>query len=475
MPKLIRNARTRRPFVDVLETRITPAGPSRVPPPGAPPLAVNDGLGYNFEQPSNTVSVLANDLDGNPGATWDFSSLTVVSPPAFGALTLDPQSGVFLYTPNYLLPPGLPPGATPPPAQQDQFTYNVKNSLGMQSNTATTILSPVGAEKVGSFVAAPDIAFTNSYQPVTIDVLANDVIFDGSNYDYASVKLSDNAFYTPKHGTVTFDPKTGKATYTPSFGYIGFDIFSYSAATTSGAQDTDLVYVIINATPPRLQPDPNGGGQMLVVDGTRTADVISIVPGDRRNQVQAIVNGVASPSFRPTSRVVVFGYGGDDTITVSPRVHTPVWLVGGVGNDVLTAGGGPALLMGSEGNDTLNGGRDRDLLIGGLGEDNLSGSFSSDLLVGGTTTMDQQPEQLGQVFDSWVWNPSYFRSPRRWECQRTHDRLSNTDVLDDGAKDTVNGGPGRDLILGADGVPPDDVIDPPSGKHDGKGRSRSRC
>jgi Ca2+-binding RTX toxin-like protein len=417
---------------------------------------------------------LANDLDGNPGATWDNSSLTIVSPPAFGRLTLDPESGLFLYTPNYLLPPGLPPGVPPPSSQQDQFTYNVKDSLGMQSNTATSTLIPVGAVKVGDFVAAPNIGFTNSYQPVTIDVLANDVIYDGSSYDYSSVRLSDNTFYTPKHGTVTFDPNTGKATYTPDFGYVGYDIFEYYAATTSGAHDTDLVYVLINATPPRLQTDPNGGGQMLVVDGTNTADTISIVPGDRWNQVKAVVNGVTSPSFPPDTRIVVFGYAGDDTITVSPRVRATVWLDGGAGNDMLTAGGGPALLMGSDGNDTLNGGGASDLLIGGMGADSLSGSFANDLLIGGTTTMDQQPDQLGRVFNNWLRNPWSFQSGGRWGCRGTSDRLTNTDVLDDGVTDTLNGGPGRDLILGADGTPPDNVIDSSNSRHDDRCHGRSR-
>jgi Ca2+-binding RTX toxin-like protein len=446
--------------------RVTPPGP------GQPPLAVDDGLWYNISQPSSQVNVLQNDLDGNPGATWDFSSLTVVSPPSFGVLTLDEQSGVFLYTPSYLLPPGLPPGAPPPATPQDQFTYNVKNSLGMQSNTATTILSPIGAPAAGDFVAEPDIGFTRSNQPVTIDVLANDVIYDGSDYDYSSVKLLTNVYYTPQHGTVTIDPNTGKVTYTPNFGYVGYDIFEYAAATTSGARTGNVIYVIINAEPPRLQPDPNGGGQMLIVDGTHGADGINIVPGDRWNQVKAIVNGVTSPSFRPSSRIVVFGYGGDDTITVSPRVHMEAWLVGGLGNDVLTAGGGPTLLMGSEGNDTLNGGKDRDILIGGLGADNLSGSFSEDLLVGGTTTIDQQPDALGRQFNRWQRNPWSDRSDR-W--RERHDRLNNSDVVDDGVKDTLKGGPDKDLILGANGTPPDNVIESPSSQHDGKGRGKSRC
>src|SRR5262245_41205602 len=114
MPQLLRIRRTRPLLLDVLEARVVldvtppvtppvepPPGGGKVPTPpapGQPPLAVHDDLGFDFTQPSNTENVLANDLDGNPGATWDFSSLTVVSPPAYGALTLDPASGVFLYT-----------------------------------------------------------------------------------------------------------------------------------------------------------------------------------------------------------------------------------------------------------------------------------------------------------------------------------------------------------------------------------------
>src|SRR5207244_2948724 len=151
------------------------------------------------------------------------------------------------------------------------------------------------------------------------------------------------------------------------------------------------------------------GGQILGVDGTQGDDVIKIVPGDRWCEVKAIVNGVTSPSFRPTNRIMVFGYGGNDTIMVHPRVSYQTWLIGGQGNDLLKAGGGTALLLGNEGNDTLTGGPGRDLLIGGDGADSLSGSFSNDILVGGTTQFDSQANALGDVFNRWIWNSRYSR------------------------------------------------------------------
>ena len=441
------------------------------PPPGAPPLAVDDTAYYQILLPSTPFTVLENDLDGNPGATWDLASLTAVTQPQFGALTLDSSSGQFLYTPNYLLPPGLPPATPPPPAQQDSFTYNVKNSLDMLSNTATVTLLPIGAPRVGDIVPEHDIGFTRGYQPVTLDIIANDVIYDGSSFAYSTVRLNDenDGYYFPKHGTVTFDPTNGKMTYTPNFGYIGWDEFGYLVSTTSGATGSGLIYIIINAEPPRLQADPNGGGQMFMVEGTNHDDTIEIVPGDRYWEVKAIVNGVTSPSFRPTSRIAVFGYGGRDTITVSPSVRWNAWLVGGLGNDVLKAGGGPTILLGNQGNDTLKGGYSRDLLIGGDGEDQLFGSYANDILVGGSTRFDSQPMAMGNLFSQWLRGRHHSRP---WWCPNypaSRDVLKFSDVIDDAKQDTLNGGPGRDLILAATtGVP--DVVDYGPPHHRRRGR-----
>jgi len=490
--------RSRRLLLETCEDRIVfdvtplppgdppPPGPEVTPPPvtppeGSPPLAVNDDALIQILLPSTPVDVLGNDLDGNPGATWDFASLTVVTPPQFGTLTLDAASGQFLYTPNVFNPPP-PPGSPPPTVQQDSFIYHVSNSLAMQSNDASVTLIPIGSPKEGVIVSFPDLGFTQSMQPVVINLLANDEIhFTQRQIDPASVGFSEFAVSPvgrlPSHGTVTFDPTTGAATYTPDFGYVGWDSFSYQVSTTAGAPDDefpgeifksdDAVFVIIGEQPPRLQADPQDG-QMLVVDGTQGNDTIRILPGDRWGEVKAIVNGVCSPSFRPTSRIVVFGYAGDDTITVDPRVTYKTWLIGGLGNDTLKAGGGPALLMGNEGNDTLFGGYQRDILIGGDGEDSLAGSYSADLLVGGSTRFDSQPAALGDMFSQWLWAQKWSHHSRPSWCAPSDGRpvrrdiLKDTDVLDDGKKDILNGGPGKDLIIGSTTPPADEIIEKPA-------------
>src|SRR5262249_20041550 len=141
----------------------------------------------------------------------------------------------------------------------------------------------------------------------------------------------------PQHGTASVDPATGLITYTPAFGYVGFDFFTYTVSDTLGNQGRAYVYVVTNPTvSPRVQADPLGG-QMLVVDGTPGNDAILVTPGQREGDVLVSVNGVTTGPFHP-SRVVVFGYGGDDRIEVADRVKVPGWLVGGPGNDVLVAG-----------------------------------------------------------------------------------------------------------------------------------------
>jgi hypothetical protein len=83
--------------------------------------------------------------------------------------------------------------------------------------------------------------------------------------------------------------------------------------------------------------------------------------------------------------------GGDDFVSVDPKVRVPVTLRGGPGNDHLFGGGGADKLVGGTGNDILSGrggndslfgGPDDDLLLGGSGDDLLNGGSGSDRLYG---------------------------------------------------------------------------------------------
>ncbi|MFO1004231.1 MAG: M10 family metallopeptidase C-terminal domain-containing protein, partial [Planctomycetaceae bacterium] len=113
-------------------------------------------------------------------------------------------------------------------------------------------------------------------------------------------------------------------------------------------------------------------GSTLNVYGTSTADIISIA---ETTSLAAVVNG-ATFLYNPASVSVikVFGFSGDDTISVSSlKAGTDLIADAGAGNDKLTVLQTVLVgttLLGGDGNDTLTGGRGNDSLQGGSGNDN---------------------------------------------------------------------------------------------------------
>src|SRR4051794_2312149 len=107
----------------------------------------------------------------------------------------------------------------------------------------------------------------------------------------------------------------------------------------------------------------------------------------------AVIGG--TPTVANTTRVQVFGLGGNDVITISevngalPAAN----LFGGEGNDVLTGGSGADQLFGQAGNDTLLGKGGNDLVFGGNDNDTLTGGDADDQGFG----------QSGN--DRMIWNP----------------------------------------------------------------------
>src|SRR5262249_2176754 len=83
-----------------------------------------------------------------------------------------------------------------------------------------------------------------------------------------------------------------------------------------------------------------------------------------------------------------------------------------------------------------------DVLIGGTGADHLFGQDGDDLLVGGTTGLDNSNAALQAVLAEWSSNQTF------------NVRIANLaifmnagTVADDGVKDELNGGAGRDWFL----------------------------
>src|SRR5262249_11378330 len=162
---------------------------------------------------------------------------------------------------------------------------------------------------------------------------------------------------------------------------------------------------------------------------TETGDALNNAITTSRNAAGAIlVNGGAvpiqgeAPTVVDTSVIQVFGFGGDDTITLDeangalPRAD----LFGGDGNDALPAGSGVDQLSGHAGHDTLLGKGGTDFLFGGEGNDTLTGGDGDDQVFG-----DAGDDRI-------IWNPG--------DDNDLAEGGAGTDTLE------INGGAGAEVF-----------------------------
>ncbi|MFO0852382.1 MAG: Ig-like domain-containing protein [Gemmataceae bacterium] len=233
----------------------------------------------------------------------------------------------------------------------------------------------------------------------------------------------------------------------------------YTVTVTATDQDggSSVATRTVTVTAVGLQPNPSDPAKTdLVVGGTPCGDEIEL-RAKRGGAVRVTIDGRSHGVFAPTGRLVVYGQGGDDELTVDDCVTLPAWLYGGDGNDRLTGGRGNDVLVGGDGNDRLVGGPGRDLLIGGRGADRLDGNDRGDLLIGGFTAFDDNETALMGVTAEWTSGHSYSARVANLSGPGDATRLNGdffltTDgpartVFDDGAADALSGGDGADWVF----------------------------
>jgi large repetitive protein len=143
---------------------------------------------------------------------------------------------------------------------------------------------------------------------------------------------------------------------------------------------------------------------VLQVIGTHQADHVSINrQGNGTVKVHANFlsdrGKTRTLDFSSVQRIEVLLGDGNDKAQVAGNITQTLVLDGGAGNDMLKAGGGPAVLIGGAGNDKLIGSKVRDILIGGTGVDMLVGGPGDDALIGGRTLFDPNDNALTPDFD----------------------------------------------------------------------------
>ena len=176
----------------------------------------------------------------------------------------------------------------------------------------------------------------------------------------------------------------------------------------------------------------------------------------------------------------MYGYAGNDKITIDDDIceSTEIW--GGAGHDDIKGGSGHDILLGEAGDDNMWGGDGRDIVIGGLGADRIHGDAHDDILIAGFTmfeasfatsapsafgsatgmTHQQHRAALEAILAEWSSNRSY--ATRRQNITGTgsgtrnngsnYFKTSNTNmtqntVFDDAAVDRLWGDSGTDWFF----------------------------
>lgn len=176
------------------------------------PVAADDNVTTN-EDTALAIMVFTNDNDIDNSV--DPGSITIMSMPAHGTLSLNPTTGVIAYTPasDY--------------NGNDSFTYTIEDVFNAVSNTATVSIT---VEPVNDGpVANNDMVSTSEDVAASITVSANDFDIDNA-LDLTKVVLVAPA----SHGITSVDPATGVITYTPTLNYFGNDSFTYTIKDVSG-------------------------------------------------------------------------------------------------------------------------------------------------------------------------------------------------------------------------------------------------
>lgn len=423
---------------NLLETEVFPFGTGNIPPNllGVPVSAnINEGESLSFAASANDPDLgqsLTFSLDGAPAAA-----------------SIDPDTGVFSWTTTEADGP-------------DTFVFNVQVTDGFA----------VTARTVTVMVHEVNVAPTLSGVPATVSLVRGQTLTFTANATDPDVL---NGFSNALSFTVDGSPPTITVGPVSAVVKVWLSDDIRTGETISGTirvsddgvpTKTDAKTVEIMALDCAIV---NGD---LVIGGTDKNDTIAVKPSKDDTQLIVVLNRKvvgAAPIANVTGRIVVHGLGGNDKITISPKITKPADLHGDIGNDVLKGGGGDDRLFGNADDDRLTGGVGNDLLVGGEGNDRLVdtvganvlfggsgadrliGGKGQDLLLAGPTDFDNDLFALGNVFAEWTSSSNYsdrimhLTGPLGGANGTTF--LNASTVHDDGAKDVLTGAKEADYFI----------------------------
>jgi FG-GAP-like repeat len=234
-------------------------------------------------------------------------------------------------------------------------------TVGRQSLTAADTAHPsVTRTQTGirvvprTSVSGPPVAARNQVLPFTLGAggLSPGSVFAFA-IDWNGDGTTDQTVSGPSGTTVPHSYSTGGsyAVGVTATVRLGGEDYTSPAASTS---------VNVLALSAATQADPGDASRSaLVVEGTASGETVVLSPG-AGNGVAVTYNGtplgtITAPGGAPFAHVLVYGYGGGDTVRLTGGLAVPALLFGGDDNDTLDAGGSGAnnVLVGGNGNDAL--------------------------------------------------------------------------------------------------------------------------
>jgi cyclophilin family peptidyl-prolyl cis-trans isomerase/Ca2+-binding RTX toxin-like protein len=321
--------------------------------------------------------------------------------------------------------------------------------------TVTVAYTPItgSAETDTQIVTVNSVAPTGSVTGAISGVRGQSLTLNLSATDPSTADTTAGFTYYVSWGDGTVEQTISPGTTSASHAFPATGTYSVTVtpADKDGAQGATVTHAI-TVVAAQLQPDPvTPGLQALVVGGTTGNDTILLSPVTG-GQVKVTINKKVVGTFKPTGRIQVFGYAGNDLITVAKGMRFPADLFGGLGNDTLTGGDGNNILVGGAGNDVLNGGAGRNILIGGAGADTLNGGAGDDILFADSSTLESNYAALGALQKEWIRTDATY-AQRVAHITGTTGGLNGTTFLKapvvsaDTFPDVLTGGAGTDLFI----------------------------
>jgi hypothetical protein len=285
------------------------------------------------------------------------------------------------------------------PATFDTPFADGDDAAGLDDEDGVTFPASVVAHPTTTLTSQVVVNATGGRLDAWIDFNQNGV-FDGSEQIAASLPLS------PGDNTIFFSVPT---TAFPGTTIARFRLSTFGGLSPTGpaadgeVEDHTLLITPAPVASARLLDDPqNPGRRLMLVTGTNGNDTINLQLAACPHSLRAQINTMRFPLLTPTSRVVIYGLQGNDTVTVNPCFPLPLFVYGGPGNDRINGGSGPDVLDGGPGDDQIFGSGANDVLISGTGTNRLDGQAGDDLVIGGRTSYDTLDAALVAIHREWT-------------------------------------------------------------------------